>query len=246
MPTLGRVIDFPVRRGADLVSGALSGASTPRRETSGSAGFVDDWGRDPALVRRVLALADVRWDVTVGGDQHLPRRAGALIVVNARRFALTSVFTAFAIGRVVDRPVRFVGRDDGGPVGACARRLGGLLDHPDEVYGALRAGELVVMSTGATLETREVGLVDHSLVGAAVAASARVHPSAAASSPLAREARVEIGSATKPPRDRRGPLVELELADRVSDDIRRLLEEMGEVPSGAPLSWLRFPRLGGD
>ena len=41
--------------------------------------------------------------------------------------------------------MRFVGRPDIAPVGALARRLGGLLDRPDEVAGALRAGELLVM-----------------------------------------------------------------------------------------------------
>ena len=51
------------------------------------------------------------------------------IVVNTRRYALTPIFAAFAISEAVDRPVRFVGRPDTAPVGAFARRIGGLLDH---------------------------------------------------------------------------------------------------------------------
>ena len=72
-------------------------------------------------------------------------RTGALIVVNARRYALTPVFTALALTARPGRPVRFVGRPDIAPMGAFARRLGGLLDRPDEVAGALRAGELLVI-----------------------------------------------------------------------------------------------------
>ena len=247
MPTLGRVIDLPVRETADLVSSAVANAaSATRRVTDEPGGVVDDWGRDPALVRRIMTLCDLRWDITIGGDQHLPRRAGALIVVNARRSALTSLFSAFAISRATDRPVRFVGRDDTTPVGALARRLGGLIDHPVEVFGALRAGELVVMSTTATRSSREVGRIDHTLVGAAVAASTRVHPAAAMSSPLVRDARIEIGPASRPPHKRRGPLVELELADRVGDEIGRLLEEMAGLDRRTPFDWLPFIGMGSD
>lgn len=190
------------------------------------AGTVDDWGRDPGLVRSMMQLARVRWDVSVGGDQRLPRRKGGLIVVNTRRFALTPVFAAFAISEAVDRPVRFVGRPDTAPVGAFARRIGGLLDHPDEVGGALAAGQLVVIGAEPGEHGSDfVGLVDHAIVGAALAAGVSVYPAATSSSPLMRAARVEIGSASRSPRKRRGPLTELELADRVRLDIALLLDE---------------------
>ena len=210
------------------------------------AGTVDDWGRDPGLVRSMMHLARLRWGVSVGGDQRLPRRKGGLVVVNTRRFALTPIFAAFAISEAVDRPVRFVGRPDTAPVGAFARRIGGLLDHPDEVGGALAAGQLVVMGAepgdhGSDL----VGLVDHAIVGAALAAGVSVYPAATSSSPLMRAARVEIGSASKSPRKRRGPLTELELADRVRLDIALLLDELGELHTGTPLDWLPISGLGG-
>ena len=210
------------------------------------AGTVDDWGRDPGLVRSMMQLARVRWNVSVGGDQRLPRRKGGLVVVNTRRFALTPIFAAFAISEAVDRPVRFVGRPDTAPVGAFARRIGGLLDHPDEVGGALAAGQLGVMGAepgnhGSDL----VGLVDHAIVGAAVAAGVSVYPAATSSSPLMRAARVEIGTASRSPRKRRGPLTELELADRVRLDIALLLDELGELHTGTPLDWLPISGLGG-
>ena len=210
------------------------------------AGTVDDWGRDPGLVRSMMHLARVRWDVSVGGDQRLPRRKGGLIVVNTRRYALTPIFAAFAISEAVDRPVRFVGRPDTAPVGAFARRIGGLLDHPDEVGGALAAGQLVVMGAEPGEHGSDsVGLVDHAIVGAAVVAGVPVYPAATSSSPLMRAARVEIGTASKSPRKRRGPLTELELADRVRLDIALLLDELGELHTGTPLDWLPISGLGG-
>ncbi|RLE18016.1 MAG: hypothetical protein DRJ50_13420, partial [Actinobacteria bacterium] len=139
--SLGRVINFPAR-GTELATSAVSRATsginaTATRFTAEQTGTVDDWGRDPHLVRLITTLSHVRWSVAVGGDQYLKRGKGALIVVNARRFALAPIFSALAIGEAVDRPVRFVGRPDTAPIGSLSRRIGALLDHPDEVAGAL-------------------------------------------------------------------------------------------------------------
>jgi hypothetical protein len=221
----------------------------PRRLVDEPAGMVDDWGRDPGLVRTIIGLSRMRWNVLVGGDQHLPRRKGALVVVNARQFALAPIFTAFAVSEAVDRPVRFVGRSDIAPLGDFARRIGGLLDHPDELFGALRAGELVVMGAETSAGLRQVGRVGrvrHDLVGAATAAGAQVFPAATTSSPFGRNARVEIGQATRPGRRRRGPLAELELADHIRGQIAMLLEEMGEIRTGTPIDWLPLSGLGGQ
>ena len=220
----------------------------PRRLVNEPAGVVDDWGRDPGFVRQMIALSQLRWSVSVGGDQHLPRRQGALIVVNARRFALAPILAAFAISETVDRPVRFVGRSDTAPLGPLGRRIGGLLDHPDEVFGALRAGELVVLGAAASTGLRQVGTVGrikHEHVGAATAAGVQVYPAATTSSPFGRNARVEIGTATRPSRRRRGPLAELELADHLRRQIERLLDEMGEIRTGTPIDWLPLSGLGG-
>lgn len=228
---VGRVMEFPLR----LVEEP--------------AGAVDNWGRDAELVRRLAGLAQLRWSVTVGGDQRLPRRKGALVVVNARRFALTPVLAALAISDAVDRPVRFVGRSDIAPLGPLGRRIGALLDHPDEVFGALRAGELVVLGTEHSSGLRQVGnvgRVKHEHVGAATAAGVQVYPAAATSTPFGRSARVEIGVAARPGRRRRGPLAELELADQVREQIGRLLDEMGEIRTGTPIDWLPLSGLGGQ
>jgi hypothetical protein len=240
---LGRVVDFPTRRAN---AAASNNSSIFRRLTDEPAGHVDDWGRDAGMFRTVTMLSEVRWSVSTGGDQHLPARKGALIVVNARRFALAAVYSAFAISRAVDRPVRFVGRPDSGALGALAQRLGGLLDHPDEVAGALRAGELVVCSAAATTRPRDVGTIDHALIGAAIRANVDVFPAATTSSPFGRRARIEIGRATRQRQRRRGPLAEVELADHLSDDITLLLAEMGDINTGTPLDWLPLSGLGGN
>jgi len=217
-----------------------------RRLTDEPRGATDDWGRDPVLVRNIMFLAQLRWNVSTGGDQHLPKRRGALIVVNSPRFSNSAMFTAFAISEAIDRPVRFVARRELLPVTAFDQRIGGLQDHPDEVAGALRADEIVVLGADPTNGLRSVGSVDHTLIGAALATSTRVFPAATTSTPFARRARVEISKATRPPRKRRGPLTELELADRVRDDVHALLTEMGELGTGTAYDWLPMAGMGGS
>jgi hypothetical protein len=248
--TLGRVVNFPVRDTASRAGAAVSRAAADlnasvTRLTDEQAGVVDDWGRDPGLVRTMIRASRLRWDVTVGGDQRLPRRKGALIVVNARALALAPIYSALALSEVVDRPVRFVGRPDTAPIGAFLRRIGGLLDHPDEVAGALAAGQLVIMSAEHNERLRKVGRVDHSLVGGALAAGVQVFPAATSSNPIGRAARLEIGPASRSPRRRKGPLSELELADQVGRDIELLLAEMGDIRTGTPIDWLPLSGLGG-
>jgi hypothetical protein len=249
-PTLGRVVNLPVRATASRAGAAVSRAAADlnasvTRLTDEQSGVVDDWGRDPGLVRTIIRMSRLRWDVTVGGDQRLPRRKGALIVVNARALALAPIYSALALSEVVDRPVRFVGRPDTAPIGAFLRRIGALLDHPDEVAGALAAGQLVIMSAEHNERLRKVGRVDHSLVGGALAAGVQVFPAATASNPIGRAARLEIGVPSRSPRRRKGPLGELELADQVGRDIELLLAEMGDIRTGTPIDWLPLSGLGG-
>ncbi len=251
MSDIGRVVPMPVRRSAraaaQTVSGAMTGAGAAARRLSEEApGMVDDWGRDPALVRTLMFAAQFRWSVTVGGDHHLPKKKGALIVVNTRRYALAPVFSAFAISRAVDRPVRFVGRPDDAPIGAFARRIGALLDDADEVRGALRAGELVVLGAEPSPSPREVGRVDHFHVGAAVSAAAPVFPTATTSTPFTRRARVEIGDYVRSRHRRRGPLAELELADQIAEEIELLLDELGDLNTGWPFERVDLGGLGGN
>lgn len=215
-------------------------------DPTASGVHIDGWGRDGVFVRRVATVAHMRWRVTLGGVDRLPSRSGALIVVNARKYSLTPVFTALALGEETGRPVRFVGRPDTAPVGALLRRLGGLLEHPDEVRNALRAKELVVIGTGRELHPQRVGRIDHRMIGAAVQERVRVHAAAATSSPLSRNARVQIGTEINTGRSRRGPLAELELTDAARQRIRNMLEELGGWQTAPLFDWLPMPGMGGD
>lgn len=238
------VFEFPKRAvntangwGSDLSDAAQEWASLMTSPVeSWSANRVDDWGRDNEFTNRVWAASHARWDISVGGTQHLPKRAGGLIVVNSRRWALAPFFAALAIGARVDRPVRFVGRPDIAPIGPMMQRLGGLLAVEDEIQGALRAGQLVVLGAAPTGTNHRCGAVDHSLVAAAVAARVNVFPAATVSTPTGREARVEIGTAIKLGRRMRGPLKELELAQQAQRTIDLLLGELGGIGASSILN----------
>ena len=203
------------------------------------ADSVDDWGRDARLIRLLSPAATVRWDVSVGGVQHLPKRGGALLVTNSRRFSLSTVYSAWALSSAIGRPVRFAGRPDFAPLGPFFQRLGGLFADPDEISGALRAGELVIVSALETRNPRHAGSVDPALIGSAVVTGRPVLPVASMSSPFGRAARVEVGPQVRPQVKRRGPLAELELADVTQRHIQRLIDGLGGMHTGVtPIDWL--------
>jgi 1-acyl-sn-glycerol-3-phosphate acyltransferase len=233
---LADVITMPARNASAQAMSAANG--TVQHLRSWTTNEVDDWGRDDAFVGRVWSLSHLRWDISVGGVEHVPKRTGALIVVNARRFALAPIFAALAIGAAVDRPVRFIGRPDTAPLGSLMQRLGGLLPVEAEIEGALRAGELIVLGATHTRTNLHTGAIDHQLVGSAVAAKVRVLPTATMSVPLQRNARVEIGPQIRLRRKRRGPLEELETADHLQAHINAVLDEMGGTITGTPIDWL--------
>jgi 1-acyl-sn-glycerol-3-phosphate acyltransferase len=230
---MAQIVEFPKR----VAGRAASVAAEPLRHWPVHS--VDDFGRDPHLVDALTPFARLRWNVGIGGSEHLPSRGGALMVCNSRRWALSSVYTALALGAAVDRPVRFVGRPDIAPIGPFMRRIGGLLARHDEVLGALRNHELVIMSCASSAHARHAGTVDHSLVGAAVLAHVPVFPVATMSSAVGRTARAEVGPQVRPRTKRKGPLAEVELAEQVQHHLQRMLDAFGGMQTGvAPLDWL--------
>ena len=242
---MGQVIRMPVDRSdtAPRVTAAKADV-TPMGPLA--RWDVDDWGRDESMARIAARLNHLRWSTTIGGHERLPKRGGAVVVINSRRFALTPWFVALSLSDEIERPVRFVGRPDSAPFGSLARRLGGLLARPDEVAGALRDGQVLVIGASGTLDPRKLGDIDHRLVGPAVELNIPVFPAAVAVSQTSRSARIEIASAVKPSSKRRGPLSELELTDRVGNRIARLLKEFGGARTGTPLDWLPFSGMRGD
>ncbi len=240
---LADVITLPVRAVGDQANDLASRSLRTLR--AWTANEVDDWGRDNAFVNRLWSASQLRWNTSVGGAEHLPERSGALIVINTRRYSLAPIFTALSIGAEVDRPVRFVGRPDVAPIGPMMQRLGALLPSESEVAGALRAGELIVLGAEHRATNQQTGLIDHRLVGAAVATKVPILPAATVSVPLRRSARVEIGRAVKLRRKRRGPLDELETADLLQIRIDDMLHEIDGTLTGTPLDWLPTGGMGG-
>ena len=203
------------------------------------ADSVDEWGRDANLIKLLTPAATLRWDVSVGGVQHLPKRGGALLVTNSRRFSLSTIYSAWALSAATGRPVRFGGRPDIAPLGPLLQRLGGLFADPDEISGALCAGALVVVSAQGTRDPRHAGPVDPVLIGCAVVVGKPVFPVASMSTPFGRAARVEVGPPVRPRVKRRGPLAELELAELTQRHIQRLIDSLGGLHTGvAPIDWL--------
>ena len=200
---------------------------------------VDEWGRDARLIELLTPAARLRWDVSVGGVNHLPKRGGALLVTNSRRFSLSAIYAAWALSDALGRPVRFGGRPDIAPIGPLMQRLGGLLNKPEEIRSALRDGELVVVSTRGTRNPRHAGPVDPALIATAVITGTPVFPVASMSSPMGRAARVEVGAQLRPQHKRRGSLAELELSEVAQRHIQRLLDGLGGLHTGvAPVDWL--------
>jgi 1-acyl-sn-glycerol-3-phosphate acyltransferase len=209
-------------------TGAAQVIQLPRRSDveppPAAADTVDEWGRDARLVELLWPVVRLRWKITTVGAQHLPTAGGALLVTNERRLSMSPLYVAWALARASGRPVRFVGRPDSAPLGSALRRIGALLDHPDEVRGALRHGQLVVVGAGATNHPRHAGAVDHHMIGAALTTGAAVVPVASTSSIFGRGARVEVGAPIGLRHARRGPLADVEVAEATQRHLQKMLD----------------------
>jgi hypothetical protein len=224
---MGDLIQFPSRGLATPVATvqSLSRAASGRWL---SAWDVDDWGRDDTLVRAAAWLSRLRWTTTTHGVELLPESGPAVIVVNTGRFRLTQWWVALTLSAATGRPVRFVGRSDVAPMGALARRLGGLLERPDEVAGALRDGQVLVVGLSGTLASGRIGSCDPHALAPAVDRGVPVFPAAVALADTSRSARIEIGPAIRT-HVRRGPLGVVEVAEAVEARIGEMLA----TPRGA-------------
>ena len=241
---MGDVVELP-HRGLSTPVAAMQSLSRSTSSRLLATWDIDDWGRDDSFVRIASRITGLRWATITGGVERLPAVGPALIVVNTRRFRLTQWWVAVTLSATLERPIRFVGRSDTAPFGALARRLGGLLARPDEVAGALRDSQVLVIGLGGTFDPRRVGSCDPRLLEPAVEQRVPVFPAAVAVSDSSRTARIELGRAITPSRRRRGPLAELELAHRVEAEVGQLLDSFGGAHTGTPLDLLPMP-TGGD
>lgn len=191
----------------------------------------DPWGRSTTFCRWAARLAGIRWNVSVGGIQHIPATGAALIVCNERLGGFNPLLTAWALTERSGRVVRFTGVVDIAPIGPLSRKIGGLLSDPAEVAGALRAGEVVLIGASATRMGRHAGRINAEQIEAAASLSVAIIPVATISAPLSRSARVEVGERIHQRKHRVGPLIGPELADETRFRLQRLLDQTAQPGS---------------
>lgn len=196
----------------------------------------DDWGRDEGSTQLARIAAQLRWAWSIDGADRLPKNKGALVVVNRRRLTSHPVLAALALSTTTDRPVRFTGRSDIAPGAWIAQRIGGLLEQPAEIAGALRANEIVVIGAEPTIDPWKVGTVDHLLLEPAVRQGVPIHGAAVLTAPLRRSARIAVTRPIPVNRDHRGPLAEIDAGLAVQRRLTGLLTEIGQK-TGTPLDW---------
>ena len=189
----------------------------------------DPWGRSSTFSKWAGRIAGLRWSVSVGGVRHIPMTGPVLIVCNERVGGFNPLLAAWALTQECGRVVRFTGVVDIAPLGPLTRKIGGLLSNPQEVSGALRAGEIVLVSASATRLGRHAGRVDAAHIGAAARLGAPIIPVAAISAPLSRSARVEVGEIVRPRKQRSGPLLGPELAEATRLQLQRLLDQTSQT-----------------
>ena len=188
------------------------------RDRADGAFSIDEWGLAEAWHHAAMGLGAARFSVRVAGERHIPRSGPTMVVVN-RGIGLTEPFIA-AIGlyQSTGRRARVVGLPDVGVAASLLRRLGVVLNHPDEVSSLLRAGELVV----APLRWRPTygvmaGSLDIGLARAAVSTNAVVTPAVARGREWGRKWHFTIGTTLRlPSAAGRQPAVDLAEAARAA------------------------------
>ena len=138
---------------------------------------IDEWGLDRDLVRAVAPLTRLRWELRIEGDHLLPEIGPALLVHTRRVGVSEPIVLTSAVARATDRPLRWIGSPDRGPMAPLARRLGAVPGHPADLRSLLRAGEMVGLPLGREiLHPFHVGAVPVEPVAAAMAAGAPIVP----------------------------------------------------------------------
>lgn len=213
-----------VRRG---VPGAALSARLARRARGEHA--VDEWGLDPELVGLGDPLFGLRWDIRVEGAERLPAVGGAVVVWNRRSGLSEPWVLGRGIRRAAGRYVRVVGAPDVAPVGPLVRRLGAVLDRPDEIRGLLRAGHLVGVPAARQVRGRDrVGAVDPDRLRPALEVGVPVHPVALLGREVGRAWQVVVGPPVSVPDEGPGRAERLSEATRTA--VHALLDDALPAP----------------
>jgi hypothetical protein len=195
---------------------------------------IDEWGLDHDVIRVVAPFGRARWLVDSVGLDHLPHDGPALLVHNQGWWYSELSAVSASVHRATGRVVRFVGLPDVAPFGPLLRRMGGILDRPEEVRSVLRAGHLVSAGAGRERgDRRYAGEVRPHTVLAAIESHVPIVPVAAIGVELGLHWKVVFGEAIEPP-THHDPLAATALADRVRRSLQHLLDEHGRNRFGLP------------
>lgn len=185
---------------------------------------VDPWGLDADVVRTLAPLGRARWSLDVEGLDRLPT-TGALLVHNQGWGWVGRAAVSAAVHRATGRVVRFVGVPDVVVLGPVLRGLGGVADHPAEVRGLLRSGQLVSVGAGRErLDRRFAGAVLPASVQPALDLGVPVLPVAVTSGRWGVRWAVHVGAPVTPP-EHHDPLAATELAEQVRAGLQALLDD---------------------
>lgn len=186
---------------------------------------VDEWGLDPDVVEALSPVLGLRWGVDVEGAELIPQDGPVLVVAN-RRFGASEPFVlSRGIRLSTGRFVRLPGVPDVAAVGPALRRLGAVVDHPDEVAGLLRAGEVVAAFCDRDVRRRHhAGALRPAAVAPALVTGAAVVPVALVGREVGRRWRLIVGAPVDRPAAR-GPLASAELADTARRRLQGLLDD---------------------
>jgi len=194
-----------------------------RRRLSGSY-TVDEWGLDTDVLDLLSPAFALRWTIDVVDSVTIPDD-GPVLLVASRRFGLSEPFVlARGIRLATGRQVRMTGAPDIAPIGPALRRVGAVLERPDEVAGLLRAGQVVGVSLGASPRRHHAGTIRADLVAPALATRALVVPVAVIGREVGRRWRILVGAPVEHPTTR-GPLAAAELAERARGGVQQLLDD---------------------
>jgi hypothetical protein len=199
----------------------MSAVALVRRRLAGDF-EVDEWGLDPDVVSVLSPLFGLRFSLDVSGARHLPESGPALLVYN-RGFGTSEPFVvARAVRLETGRHLRVAGAPDLPVAGPMLRRIGGVLDRPDEIASVLRVGHLAGVALGRGLDPRaRTGAPDVATIAEARRAGVPVHPVGLTGREYRRRWRVAIGPALATAWTD-GPLGDAALADAVRSAVESL------------------------
>ena len=191
---------------------------------------IDEWGLDHDLLRAVAPLTRWRWEIRVEGEHALPE-IGPALLVHSRQIGLSEpVVLAASVARASDRPLRWVGSPEWGPLAPLSRRLGAVPGNAADLRSLLRAGELVGLPLSRqVVHPFHVGPVPVGPVTAAIDAGAPIIPVAVIGFEVGRWWTVRFGRPI-PTRRSRGVVEASELADATRQRLQHLVTASRRSP----------------